>query len=466
MIELDEIPQSRIESEDVEAIRRLPQDEVACVNLNEMTAPLINPHKGWVIHYYDNTIEKYGNRLGSDNLDDFPGFTTVYLRLAWNYLEPEEGCFNWEVIEEPIRRWRAAGKRIAFRVSCCESDPKQPYATPEWIRRAGAKGAFFGPDKKNWEPDYADPVFLEKLERFLSVFAERYDGKDWVEFIDMGSVGVWGEWHAGSQSGIPLAPEMMRRHIDIHARFFRRSKLFQLYGPGEEIYSYARRTADAGLRCDSAGVAPYYYAHLGGYSHRTLFEKTYPKQPVVVEPAHYSHQQEHNTWQKGSTLAHAVEALHPTWVTVHHWPQEWLNENRETAERLANRMGYWFLAKTVMHRRIQPRGAELLVRLNVENRGVAPAYHRYVPAFSLVSIESGTEMMRGLARRIDVRRWKPGHVSMNNLRFAIPFDVPAGRYILRIGLLESARQSAGAVQLGNHDRDSDGFYRVSEIILQ
>ncbi len=464
MIRLVEVQQSRAESEDCELIRRLPQDEVACVNLDEMTEPLVNPHKGWVIHYFDNTVAKYGNRLGDDNLDDFPGFTTVYLRLAWNYLEPEEGRFNWEVIDGPIRRWRATGKRIAFRISCCETDADQPYATPEWVCRAGARGQFFGGG--NWEPDYSDPVFLAKLEKFLAAFAVRYDGKDWLEFIDMGSVGVWGEWHTSHSSRIPLTADAMRRHIDLHARLFPNSKLIQLYGPGEEIYEYARRTADAGLRCDSVGVAPYYYAHLGGYSHRAMFEKAYPKQPVVVEPAHYSHQLEQNTWQNGSTLAHAVEALHPTWVTVHHWPREWLEENRDTAARLANRMGYWFLAKTVMCRRSVRRGGELLVRLNVENRGVAPAYHRYVPTLSLVHTASSEEVMRGLAKRTDVRRWKPGHVSLNNMHFLIPADVPAGRYLLRIGLLESADRSEATVRLGNAGRDPDGFYRVSEVVLE
>lgn len=258
---------------------------------------------------------------------------------------------------------------------------------------------------------------------------------------------------------------MMRRHIDLHAKLFSKSKLVMLYGPGAEIYDYARRRAGAGLRCDSVGVAPYYYAHLGGYSHRRLFEQTYPKQPVVVEPAHYAHQQEHNTWQNGSTLVHAVETLHPTWVTVHHWPREWLNENKLTAAGLANRMGYWFLAKTVMHNRVVERGRELLVRLNIENRGVAPAYHRYVPAISLVHAESGKEVMRGTASCADARRWKPGYVSLNNLRFIMPTDVPAGRYLLRCGLCESSACREATVQLGNFGMDSDGFYQFSELTL-
>jgi len=64
-----------------------------------------NPHKGWCIHYYDNTIRNYGNRLApDDSLHDFPGLNDIYLRLAWSYLEPEEGKFNWEVVDSIINR--------------------------------------------------------------------------------------------------------------------------------------------------------------------------------------------------------------------------------------------------------------------------------------------------------------------------------------------------------------------------
>src|SRR6476660_4742165 len=47
-----------------------------------------NPHKGWCIHYYDNGITNYGNRMAAgDSLPDFPGLNDIYLRLAWGYLE-------------------------------------------------------------------------------------------------------------------------------------------------------------------------------------------------------------------------------------------------------------------------------------------------------------------------------------------------------------------------------------------
>ena len=100
---------------------------------------LNSPGMGWVLHFYDNVPSNYGSQLAySDTVDDFPGLTVVYLRIPWSYIEPEEGKFNWSVVDSPGQRYIAKGKQVAFRFSCSESWMR--YATPEWVERAGAKG--------------------------------------------------------------------------------------------------------------------------------------------------------------------------------------------------------------------------------------------------------------------------------------------------------------------------------------
>ena len=36
----------------------------------------------------------------------------IYLRLAWSYLEPEEGRYNWKVIDEVIEKWTDLGLMV------------------------------------------------------------------------------------------------------------------------------------------------------------------------------------------------------------------------------------------------------------------------------------------------------------------------------------------------------------------
>ena len=97
---------------------------------------LVNPGMGWTLHFYSNVIENYGSHLEpSDTVDDWPGLSTIYLRVPWSFLEPQEGQFNWSLFDTPTQRWVAKGKKIAIRVSCCESWWR--YATPKWVRDAG-----------------------------------------------------------------------------------------------------------------------------------------------------------------------------------------------------------------------------------------------------------------------------------------------------------------------------------------
>ena len=104
---------------------------------------LINPRMGWPMHFYSNIIDNYGSKLEPvDTLDDFPGLSTVYLRLPWSFIEQEEGLFNWEILDTPAQRWIDKGKKVAFRISASESWMR--WATPEWVAKAGAKGNDWG----------------------------------------------------------------------------------------------------------------------------------------------------------------------------------------------------------------------------------------------------------------------------------------------------------------------------------
>jgi len=170
------------------AKNRSTGSEVVTVQPEDTGEALVNPDMGWTLHFYSNLPKNYGSRLEpSDTLDDFPGLSTVYLRVPWAFLEPAEGMFNWALLDTPAQRWITKGKRVALRLTCSEN--WIPFATPEWVRQAGAKGVFYefgkGPNDqaKTWDPDFGDRVFLEKLEHFLSAAAARYDGNPNIAFV-------------------------------------------------------------------------------------------------------------------------------------------------------------------------------------------------------------------------------------------------------------------------------------------
>jgi hypothetical protein len=357
---------------------------------------LVNPGMGWQVQHYDNDIRRYTLDLDpSDRLDDFPGIGSAYIRLAWSYIEPEEGRFNWPIVDTAVQRWTSQGKQVAFRFTCAESHRDQPYATPEWVRKAGAKGHFFDPSKglvengPMWEPDYDDPVFLDRLDHFLAAAAARYDGSPEVAFIDVGSFGVWGEGHTGSSTRLPYSAATVRRHIDLYRKHFRKTLLaanddFSNQGRGLEVIEYARRLGLT-LRDDSILVSPAPRAS----HHAYLAVNFWPQVPVVLEPEHFGGSRDRGNWKDGSQFLQAIEDYHASFATIHWYPRKFLEANRELVDRINLRLGYRLqLLEASWPVEVQA-GGEVTFGYVWRNAGVAPCLPGGHPAITFKNEKGG-----------------------------------------------------------------------------
>lgn len=358
-------------------------------------AALVNPGMGWVFHHYDNSITKYGGNLEPwDTVDEFPGVGVIYLRLAWAFLEPEEGKFNWSVVDVPSQRWIAKGKQIAFRFTCYESPGGNPNATPEWVVRAGAKVySDRRPGKDNewppvrYEPDYDDPVFLEKLDRFLAAAAARYDGDPNVAFIDVGSIGIWGE--GDPDPSRPATAATVRKHVDLHLKHFKRTLVvfndnltFRGKGLATMIYAKERGLAlrDDSILCRPGREAVYTHYYAGAF---------WPRLPVILESEHYGSSARRGYWEDGSAYLRAVEEAHGSYVSVHWWPREFLQQNRELVRRINLRMGYRLQLLEASMPKDVPAAGRMLLSHRWRNNGVAPCLPGGFVAFTLKDDRDG-----------------------------------------------------------------------------
>jgi hypothetical protein len=185
------------------------QPERIIVHPRDNGRALVNPGMGWIFHNYDNNITTYTVDLApSDVVQDFPGVSVVYMRLAWSYLEPQEGRYNWAILDTAMQKWVQAGKQVAFRFTASESGQEAgEFAMPRWVMEERAKGYFIkdggiassGPE---WEPDFNDPIYLAKLDDLLAMAAARYDGNPDFAFVDV-AFGEWGEGHTVTTTGVP-----------------------------------------------------------------------------------------------------------------------------------------------------------------------------------------------------------------------------------------------------------------------
>lgn len=431
-----------------------------------------NPHKGWYLHYYDNALTKYGASLSAhDRLLDFPGLATVYLRVPWCELEPEEGRFAWHVLDQVIDTWLPTGRTIAFCVSCKETNPHYVFATPRWVRDAGAKGAFIrradGSDG-NWEPDYGDVIFLSKLEAFHHAFATRYDGRPWVEWVTVGSYGDWGEGHtcASSRRDWPLA--VIRRHLDLYRSCYRLSRIEvndDLVGSrfdrasAEELRRYID---ECGFALTDHGVSVDWFARNFGPS--TLRDAAWLRRasergPIVLELEHYHLTVKHGNWRGGEPLRLAIEEARASFAGFHGCGRTWLRDNPEYARTTANRLGYWLFPREVSLPLKLRRGEPLRLAITWENRGVAPVYHAADLMVRLQPVSGGAAWTSPV-REVGAKETPSGRVARVEGMAVPPAELAAGEHEVSFALID--RRLARPIRLAVRDSalSADGFHHL------
>ncbi|MBW8792558.1 MAG: beta-galactosidase [Streptomyces sp.] len=139
--------------------------------------------------------------LASD--PDVAGRSLVYY---WAQLEPQQGQYCWNLIDQDMKPWVAAGKKVVLRVSAAgwakwDTAADSAHGTPAWVYAQGVKsvteqdGAVM--------PEYWNQTFESDLDTFLAAFAARYDGNAAVSAVDI-SIGVGGESKADSEKNPDL----------------------------------------------------------------------------------------------------------------------------------------------------------------------------------------------------------------------------------------------------------------------
>lgn len=221
-----------------------------------------------------------------------------------------------------------------------------------------------------YEPDYDDPIFMEKLGNFLAAAAARYDADPNVAFVDIGSIGIWGE--GDPDPSRPSTVGTVRRHIDLHLKHFKRTLVvfndnLTFRGKGLETMSYAKGRGlalrDDSILCRPGQEAVYTHYYAGAF---------WPRVPVILESQHYGSAVRRGDWEDGSAYLRAVEEAHGSYVSVHGFPREFLEQNRALIDRITLRMGYRLQLLEADLPVEVPAGGEMVLAHRWRNNGVAP----------------------------------------------------------------------------------------------
>jgi hypothetical protein len=144
---------------------------------------------------------------------DYPPSSIAYCRWFWETLEPAKGQVRWDIIESALTEARAHGQTLAIRLM--PYDQKHPL--PAWYRSSGARRANQPADKDGsiWQPDFADPLYLQHWGALVAEAGRRYDGHPFLDSVDISSVGYWGE---GWSPYMPALPYQRRSSTSMWTR--------------------------------------------------------------------------------------------------------------------------------------------------------------------------------------------------------------------------------------------------------
>lgn len=101
--------------------------------------------------------------------------------------------------------------RMILRVVADSPSEEATMEIPRWLYEdmEGAGTWYENEYGKGFSPDYENRVFQEAHKELLEALGKRYNDDPQIAFIQLGSLGHWGEWHVNQHSGIQEFPDSM-----------------------------------------------------------------------------------------------------------------------------------------------------------------------------------------------------------------------------------------------------------------
>ena len=391
---------------------------------------------------------------------NFPGSSISYCRWFWNVLEPEQGKYDWHIIDLALKEARAHHQRLAIRMMPYD----EHHPLPEWYRNSGARRANkpTDPDGNIWQPDFSDPLYLKYWGELVKAAGARYDGNPYLQMVDISTIGYWGE---GWSHYMPVF-KYQKALIDVYLKAFKRTPLLMNFDQARAL-AYAVHHG-TGWRLDCWGDM----GMLRGErkSGRSLMLDRYPEQVVEAgiengwmhSPVSLESCGVVGTWLKfGYNVNYILQQAlrwHVSSVNIKSSPipQQW----KKQFDEFEKKMGYRFILRRLEYPKEVRPGEMMPVHMWFLNAGVAPVYRNYVLAVELSSAD-GKAVIKTSA---DVRKWLPGDAVFDGSLF-VPFRLKPGEYHFRVGLLDP-RTERPAIKLAIEGRQPGGWYDLGTIQVQ
>lgn len=143
--------------------------------------------------------------------------TLVYVDITLRELEPEENNFAFKTIEAEnyFDKYRKEGRHAVLRLVNDFPGSEKHLDIPDWLfEKTGRDGTFYdNAYGKGYAPNYNNPILIEHHKLALEALGRRYGKDTFISYIQLGSLGHWGEWHIHQNSDLPTIPRESIRSL-------------------------------------------------------------------------------------------------------------------------------------------------------------------------------------------------------------------------------------------------------------
>ena len=360
----------------------------------------------------DGLWRKYG-------IEGHPDTSLAYFRIPWRFLEPEDGKYNFSLIDKILSRADERGQRVMFRFPPHSARPDDALELPDWIIN---KLNLSKREVGNKESPICD-LFFDRYAELILKIGEHINGDRRVEAIDVSVVSAWGEGAQmpmlDSRYKVQMADAYLNAFPDIHliAQF-----------NDSEFYNYICERSPIGLRADCLGDMR--WRHMSYLYPKAFaeFPDAWKKSPIAFEVCWVMR----HWYEMGWDIDFIIEESLRWHITSFNAKSVYIpDEYREKVEEWIKKMGYRFAIRFCEYPEAALPGDSIKIRLCMENRGVAPIYRRYPMKLRLKNRAYEYEFTSDK----DIREWLPGNYIIDE-ELKLPLDMPNGNYSLELGITD------------------------------
>lgn len=355
-------------------------------------------------------VEENGRKQGF-----YPDSSIAYIRILWKEFEPEQGVYNYEIIENIIKEAREHNQTLVFRLLPHSTRARDD--VPEWLKKLIPCPE--RPDGERVKDSPTDPLFLKLFCQAVRKIGERFDSEPTFDSIDISLPGSWGEGH-----NLHLySQEALNEIVDTYLDVFKNTQLITQVGR-DELISYANKFTNVGWRGDGLGE-PNHMKNL--YPPRIeKVSENWKKAPVSFEAYWWLGEWKRQGWDIDEiiekTLEWHISSFNGKSLPI---PYEW----KDKVDYWISKMGYHFMIDYFKCPDTVCAGDRAEFELGIENCGVAPIYKNIPLKVKL----SGKENSYEFETDVDIRAWLPGK-STEKFSVDIPENIALGEYDVEIGI--------------------------------